>query len=56
MGGAHQAFIAHLGRIIRADGTVLDFEERDALHYVVYDLEPPVRAAQAAGGVKIGWY
>ena len=45
---ARRAFIAHIERNIREDGTTLDFEERDALHYVVYDLEPLVRAAQAA--------
>ena len=30
------------------DGQVMDFAERDALHYVVYDLEPLLRAALAA--------
>ena len=30
------------------DGQVLDFAQRDALHYVVYDLEPLLRAALAA--------
>lgn len=30
------------------DGQVADFAERDALHYVVYDLEPLLRAALAA--------
>ena len=28
---------------MKADGEVRDFTERDALHYVVYDLEPLVR-------------
>lgn len=41
-------FITHLGHNIRSDGVTVDFEQRDALHYVVYDLEPLVRAAQAA--------
>ena len=45
---ARTAFVAHLGRNIRSDGSTLDFEERDALHYVVYDLEPLVRAAMVA--------
>jgi hypothetical protein len=39
------------------DGQVTDFAERDALHYVVYDLEPLLRAALAArayGGED--WY
>ena len=30
------------------DGQVIDFAERDALHYVAYDLEPLLRAALAA--------
>lgn len=30
------------------DGQVADFAQRDALHYVVYDLEPLLRAALAA--------
>jgi hypothetical protein len=30
------------------DGEVMDFAQRDALHYVVYDLEPLLRAALAA--------
>lgn len=41
-------FIAHLGRNLRKDGSTLDFEERDAIHYVVYDLEPLTRAVLAA--------
>lgn len=45
---ARKAYVAHLGRNIRADGSTLDFELRDALHYVVYDLEPLVRVAMAA--------
>ncbi len=45
---ARTQFIAHLGRNLRKDGSTLDFEERDALHYVVYDLEPLTRAVMAA--------
>lgn len=45
---SRSAFSAHIARNIRTDGSVLDFEERDALHYVVYDLEPLIRAAQIA--------
>ena len=33
---------------VLADGSVTDFQDRDALHYVVYDLEPLVQAALAA--------
>lgn len=45
---ARTQFIAHLGRNLREDGSTVDFEQRDALHYVVYDLEPLTRAALAA--------
>lgn len=48
-------FAAHLGRNIRADGSTVDFEQRDAMHYVVYDLEPLLRAAQAAHGRGEDW-
>jgi hypothetical protein len=34
-----------LSKNLNADGTTLDFLERDALHYQVYDLEPLIRAA-----------
>ncbi len=34
-----------LNRNLNPDGTTLDFMERDALHYQVYDLEPLLRAA-----------
>ncbi len=36
---------ALLGKNLNADGTTLDFLERDALHYQVYDLEPLLRTA-----------
>ncbi|MBB3210856.1 hypothetical protein FHW67_000091 [Herbaspirillum sp. Sphag1AN] len=45
---ARTQYQAHLNRNLYADGTTVDFEERDALHYVVYDLEPLARAALAA--------
>ncbi len=45
---ARRQFVAHLGRNIRADGSTVDFEQRDALHYVTYDLTPLVRAALTA--------
>jgi len=34
-----------LSKNLNPDGTTLDFLERDALHYQVYDLEPLIRAA-----------
>ncbi|HDY7275681.1 TPA: alginate lyase family protein, partial [Klebsiella pneumoniae] len=33
---------------IDSDGETLDFKQRDAIHYVVYDLQPLVQAALAA--------
>lgn len=45
---AKAAFIRQLDANIHADGEVMDFTERDALHYVVYSLEPLLRAALAA--------
>nr|WP_315466068.1 glycosyltransferase [uncultured Rhodoferax sp.] len=45
---AEAQFVQQLSRNIAVDGTVFDFLERDALHYVAYDLEPLLRAAIAA--------
>lgn len=45
---AHEAFTEHLKANIRPDGSVYDFYERDALHYVTYDLEPLTVACLAA--------
>lgn len=45
---AHAAYASQLLANIRADGSTLDFELRDAIHYVVYDLEPLATAALAA--------
>ncbi|MFT3996472.1 MAG: alginate lyase family protein [Asticcacaulis sp.] len=39
-----------------ADGEVRDFKERDALHYVVYSLEPLLQAALAARVRGEDWY
>ncbi|MBM3508360.1 MAG: alginate lyase [Alphaproteobacteria bacterium] len=53
---AHAAFRRQLADNIRRDGTVLDFAERDALHYVVYDLEPLAVSALAAKTHGQDWY
>ena len=45
---ARTQFMTQLGRNLRSDGSTVDVEQRDALHYVVYDLEPLTRAALAA--------
>lgn len=53
---ARNAFFKQLADNIRADGSTLDFEERDALHYVVYDLEPLLVAALAAKTHGEDWF
>ncbi len=50
------AFMRHVLRNIRPDGGTLDFEERDALHYVVYTLEPMLMAASMAAAHGEDWY
>jgi len=45
---ARALFKQQIGTNLHADGMSTDFEERDALHYTVYDLEPLTRAAMAA--------
>ena len=43
----HRLFLQQVANNVRPDGSVEDFEDRDALHYVVYDLEPLTMAAIA---------
>ncbi|NWK78981.1 alginate lyase family protein [Aquitalea sp. LB_tupeE] len=52
---AGELFRQHLERNINAQGETLDYRERDALHYVTYDLEPLVRAAIAARQWQQDW-
>lgn len=55
---ARAAFRRHVGSNIQSDGSVFDFHERDALHYVTYDLDPLLMAALAArahGEDWLGW-
>jgi hypothetical protein len=51
---ARGLFERQVAENILADGSVFDFHERDALHYVVYDLQPLVQAALAAKPFAIG--
>lgn len=51
---AHQLFKQQIADNVLPDGSVTDFQDRDALHYVVYDLEPLVQAALAAKPYGIG--
>lgn len=53
---ARAAFRKQIDDNIRSDGSVLDFGERDALRYVVYDLEPLAVAALAAMNHGANWY
>lgn len=52
---ARAEFRKQLGQNLRADGSTIDFAERDALHYTVYDLEPLTRAALAAATRGEDW-
>jgi hypothetical protein len=52
---ARWQFLNQLNQNLHANGQSIDFEERDALHYTVYDLEPLVRAAMAARTVGQDW-
>ena len=53
---AAEVFHEQVKRNIRPDGSVEDFYERDALHYVVYDLDPLQMAALAAKVHGEDWF
>lgn len=53
---ATRIFRAQVDINIHADGEVLDFAQRDAMHYVIYDLGPLTRAALAARARGEDWY
>lgn len=53
---AREAFVVHVERNIGADGLTYDFGQRDAIHYVVYDLEPLIMAASFAAAHGEDWY
>ncbi len=55
MNAAQRLFVEHLADNIGPDGKTWDFEERDALHYAVYDLQPLVTAALAARRFNRNW-
>ncbi|HEY3598778.1 MAG TPA: alginate lyase family protein, partial [Paraburkholderia sp.] len=52
---AQRLFIEHINDNIAPDGSTVDFTERDALHYVTYDLQPLVTAALAARRHNRNW-
>ena len=53
---AARAYSRQAQRNIHPDGSVMDFYMRDALHYVVYDLEPLTTAALAAHAHGHDWF
>ncbi len=53
---ARAAFRKQVSGNIRPDGSVFDFYERDALHYVTYNLDPMLMAALAAKAHGQDWY
>jgi hypothetical protein len=55
LGRVHERFLDQINNNFLPDGAVIDFEERDALHYVVYDLEPLSMAAIIAQGMGQQW-
>jgi hypothetical protein len=56
IGHVESAFTAQLGANVQSDGTVADYAKNDALHSVVFDLEPLVVAALAAHDHGENWY
>jgi hypothetical protein len=53
---ARGAFQRQIAANLRADGSTFDFEERDALHYVTYNLDPLMMAALAAKAHGEDWF
>lgn len=52
---AQRIFVEQIGTNIAPDGATVDFAERDALHYVAYDLQPLVEAALSARRHNRNW-
>ena len=53
---ARAAFRKQVAVNLYADGSMFDFHERDALHYVTYNLDPLMMAALAAQAHGEDWY
>lgn len=53
---ARRLFRTQLAVNLQPDGEAIDFKQRDALHYVVYDLEPLAQAALAARAHGEDWF
>lgn len=54
--GMREAYAAHLARTLLPDGPSVDFAERDAIHYVVYNLLPLCVACLAAREHGEDWF
>ena len=52
---AKQAFQAQVTANVYPDGTLEDFHQRDALHYVTYDLDPLLMAAECGHVHHLDW-
>ena len=52
---AQRLFVEQIGANVAPDGATVDFGERDALHYVTYDLQPLVIAALSARRHNRNW-
>lgn len=53
---SRRLFQEQISQNIDSNGETLDFKQRDAIHYVVYDLQPLVQAALAAQKTGEDWY
>lgn len=53
---AEAAYRRQIAANLRPDGSTFDFEERDALHYVTYNLDPLMMAALAAQAHGRQWF
>ena len=53
---ARRLFQTQIETNMHSDGEVIDFAQRDALHYVLYDLEPLAHAALAARRRGEDWF
>ncbi|VVE21507.1 alginate lyase family protein [Pandoraea anhela] len=53
---ARERFFSHAQQNIHDDGSTYDFHQRDAMHYVVYTLEPMLTAATMAAAHGEDWY
>ena len=56
IGRARDAYRKQVLINLRPDGSTFDYEERDALHYVTYDLDPLMMAALTAKVHGEDWY